>query len=400
MSAHTAQTELKLIGKLILEGDLHCETGLHIGAGKGSLEIGGADNPVVKDSSGSPYVPGSSLRGRLRSLAGTFPRPGDPRRAGLSFAEERAGGSHPSERPARRRGLPAVRPQPRPHGEGARRRAGSELRHAGPAHGLRRPARPGQHHAADAREPRRRADRSEERERHRPHHFASQSREPWSGCRRARGSTCASWWMSSAKRTRRCRRCWWRVCACWRTTASGAADRAAAAECVSPNCGWRGAGAASMPRARRRRSSRRRRSGGSAVVDERLGVSGEARRIIMQPAFVGSLFSVGTLADRAGFRRARSASRACCTATLSTRPSPLPWPGWACWRSGWPATFADYGRTGGAVQLLLSVPAGTPLRAAALEPVAARALAEDPLEGRAVCARVRGRGLARRPGAE
>ncbi|HXG33223.1 MAG TPA: type III-A CRISPR-associated RAMP protein Csm3 [Bryobacteraceae bacterium] len=68
MSAHTAQTELKLIGKLILEGELRCETGLHIGAGKGSLEIGGADNPVVKDSFGRPYVPGSSLRGRLRSL--------------------------------------------------------------------------------------------------------------------------------------------------------------------------------------------------------------------------------------------------------------------------------------------------------------------------------------------
>ena len=47
---------------------LHCETGLHIGAGKGSLEIGGADNPVVKDAFGRPYIPGSSLRGRLRSL--------------------------------------------------------------------------------------------------------------------------------------------------------------------------------------------------------------------------------------------------------------------------------------------------------------------------------------------
>lgn len=68
MSTHTAQTELKLIGKLILEGQLQCQTGLHIGAGKGSLEIGGADNPVVKDSFGRPYVPGSSLRGRLRSL--------------------------------------------------------------------------------------------------------------------------------------------------------------------------------------------------------------------------------------------------------------------------------------------------------------------------------------------
>src|SRR5271168_4286200 len=68
MSAHTAQTELKLVGKLILEGEMTCETGLHVGAGKGSLEIGGSDNPVVKDSFGRPYVPGSSLRGRIRSL--------------------------------------------------------------------------------------------------------------------------------------------------------------------------------------------------------------------------------------------------------------------------------------------------------------------------------------------
>jgi CRISPR-associated protein Csm3 len=68
MSAHTAQTELKLLGKLILEGTLHCETGLHVGAGKGSLEIGGADNPVVKDAFGRPYIPGSSLRGRIRAL--------------------------------------------------------------------------------------------------------------------------------------------------------------------------------------------------------------------------------------------------------------------------------------------------------------------------------------------
>jgi CRISPR-associated protein Csm3 len=68
MSAHTADTELRLIGKLILEGDLYCETGLHIGAGKGSLEIGGADNPVIKDAFGRPYIPGSSLRGKVRSL--------------------------------------------------------------------------------------------------------------------------------------------------------------------------------------------------------------------------------------------------------------------------------------------------------------------------------------------
>ncbi|MBV9083207.1 MAG: type III-A CRISPR-associated RAMP protein Csm3 [Acidobacteriaceae bacterium] len=68
MSAHTATTELTFLGKLILEGEIQCQTGLHIGAGKGSLEIGGADNPVIKDAFGIPYIPGSTLRGRLRSL--------------------------------------------------------------------------------------------------------------------------------------------------------------------------------------------------------------------------------------------------------------------------------------------------------------------------------------------
>jgi CRISPR-associated protein Csm3 len=68
MSSHTASTELTFLGKVLLEGQIECQTGLHIGAGKGSLEIGGADNPVVKDAFGIPYIPGSSLRGRLRSL--------------------------------------------------------------------------------------------------------------------------------------------------------------------------------------------------------------------------------------------------------------------------------------------------------------------------------------------
>ncbi len=66
MSSHTADTALGFLGKLIVEADLTCETGLHIGAGKGTLEIGGADNPVAKDSYGRPYIPGSSLRGAMR----------------------------------------------------------------------------------------------------------------------------------------------------------------------------------------------------------------------------------------------------------------------------------------------------------------------------------------------
>ena len=101
MSAHTSQTELKLIGKLILEGELHCETGLHVGAGKGSLEIGGSDNPVVKDAFGRPYVPGSSLRGKLRSLLEQSSGLAVPARTGLPLAAQGTGSAHPPERPPR-----------------------------------------------------------------------------------------------------------------------------------------------------------------------------------------------------------------------------------------------------------------------------------------------------------
>ena len=45
------------------------KTGLHIGAGDTEMRIGGTDNPVVKDPlSGQPYIPGSSLKGKIRSL--------------------------------------------------------------------------------------------------------------------------------------------------------------------------------------------------------------------------------------------------------------------------------------------------------------------------------------------
>src|SRR5258708_20545244 len=101
MSAHTAQTELKLIGKLILEGEMHCETGLHVGAGKGSLEIGCADNPVVKDAHGRPYVPGSTLRGRIRALLEQSTGMAIP--SELVFISKRKGQEvriHRSDRPA------------------------------------------------------------------------------------------------------------------------------------------------------------------------------------------------------------------------------------------------------------------------------------------------------------
>lgn len=49
-------------------GSIKLVTGLHIGAGNEEVHIGGIDNEVVKDPNGNPYIPGSSLKGKIRSL--------------------------------------------------------------------------------------------------------------------------------------------------------------------------------------------------------------------------------------------------------------------------------------------------------------------------------------------
>ena len=50
----------KLTGKLIISGRIELKTGLHIGTNKDTLEIGGVDNPVIRDPLTSEhYIPGS-----------------------------------------------------------------------------------------------------------------------------------------------------------------------------------------------------------------------------------------------------------------------------------------------------------------------------------------------------
>ena len=45
-----------------------CESGLHIGGSQDELVIGGSDNPVIKNpTTGHPYIPGSSLKGKMRA---------------------------------------------------------------------------------------------------------------------------------------------------------------------------------------------------------------------------------------------------------------------------------------------------------------------------------------------
>ena len=59
----------EFVGNFILRGKFECLTGLHIGGSKEKLDIGGVDSPVIRNPKDRmPYVPGSSLKGKLRSL--------------------------------------------------------------------------------------------------------------------------------------------------------------------------------------------------------------------------------------------------------------------------------------------------------------------------------------------
>jgi len=60
--------EIRLIGKVIIKGNVCVKTGLRIGGTTTGLKIGGVDQPVITDPLGKPYIPGSSLKGKLRSL--------------------------------------------------------------------------------------------------------------------------------------------------------------------------------------------------------------------------------------------------------------------------------------------------------------------------------------------
>ena len=60
---------LEFYGKVIIELKIKAETGLHIGGTSEVAKIGGIDNCVIRDPlTGEPYIPGSSLKGKIRNL--------------------------------------------------------------------------------------------------------------------------------------------------------------------------------------------------------------------------------------------------------------------------------------------------------------------------------------------
>lgn len=63
------EKRVKLLGKTFITGEMKAETGLKIGATSSGLEVGGVENLVIRDAlTGRPYLPGSTLKGKMRSL--------------------------------------------------------------------------------------------------------------------------------------------------------------------------------------------------------------------------------------------------------------------------------------------------------------------------------------------
>lgn len=61
--------QIKLKKKIIYSGTIELLTGLHIGGTNSTFNIGGPDNFIVRNPlTNIPYIPGSSLKGKLRAL--------------------------------------------------------------------------------------------------------------------------------------------------------------------------------------------------------------------------------------------------------------------------------------------------------------------------------------------
>ena len=60
-----------MLAKIEISGTIVLKSGMHIGTTEAFAAIGAIDSPVARDPiSGLPYLPGSSLKGKMRSLLG------------------------------------------------------------------------------------------------------------------------------------------------------------------------------------------------------------------------------------------------------------------------------------------------------------------------------------------
>ncbi len=61
--------QIQLKGRIFLTFNIEAVTGLHVGGSETGIEIGGVDKVVIRDPiTNRPYIPGSSFKGKVRSL--------------------------------------------------------------------------------------------------------------------------------------------------------------------------------------------------------------------------------------------------------------------------------------------------------------------------------------------
>lgn len=92
---------MKLIKKIFFTGEITLVTALHIGGSNTFMSIGGPDNFVIRNPLNNlPYIPGSSLKGKMRALVEIVngcAKVGKDREANALFGMSAAdNNSHPS----------------------------------------------------------------------------------------------------------------------------------------------------------------------------------------------------------------------------------------------------------------------------------------------------------------
>lgn len=81
-----SERKIALKGRIFITFDIVAVTGLHIGGSDTGVEIGGVDKTVIRDRlTNRPYIPGSSLKGKMRSLLEKYKGLKQNKRIGQGF---------------------------------------------------------------------------------------------------------------------------------------------------------------------------------------------------------------------------------------------------------------------------------------------------------------------------
>lgn len=112
----------RFVRRVEIAATLHCDTALRIGAGRGGPDTLGSDLPILRTAGGEPVIPGSSLKGVVRSSVESVVRglvPGDARRWACDPLSDRCF-SDEDERDLRERKLSDAKKRARERRDGLR----------------------------------------------------------------------------------------------------------------------------------------------------------------------------------------------------------------------------------------------------------------------------------------